>query len=339
MSDYRSTVRKSNIELLRIIVMVMIVAHHFCVHGKFDLSHTWNLGYFWLRFIQMGGKIAVDVFVLISGYFLVRSEFHVRKLFTLWTQVAFYAILIYLLFVLAGKAEWSPGTFRGYCLPVTSEVYWFVTAYFAMYLLVPAMNQFLSCLGRRQYLCLLVVLGVLLSVVPTVMLKSVFPFEKTGQDILWFVYLYFVAGYIRLYARRCSEWFWFLGAMLLGLIDYGLAVYTRMFERGSYWYRFSYHAYKMENVLILLISVCLFIGFLNLHIGSHKMINRLGSAMFGVYLIHEHPLLRPYLWEDLFRNADFYDSRWLVPYSIVAVFIVFSVCTGIELWRQKLFSR
>lgn len=35
----RQIERKSNIELLRIIAMVMIVFHHYCVHGGHRTSH------------------------------------------------------------------------------------------------------------------------------------------------------------------------------------------------------------------------------------------------------------------------------------------------------------
>lgn len=60
----KNSVRQSNIELLRIIAMVMIVGHHFAVHG-------WEGGFpypsisvnrLWIQFIQMGGKIGVNVF-------------------------------------------------------------------------------------------------------------------------------------------------------------------------------------------------------------------------------------------------------------------------------------
>lgn len=49
--------RNSNIELLRIISMLLIVSHHFSVHGDFDsLDSITMFNKVWLQFIQLGGK-------------------------------------------------------------------------------------------------------------------------------------------------------------------------------------------------------------------------------------------------------------------------------------------
>ena len=67
--------RNSNFELLRIIAMLMIVFHHFSVHGGFNYELTdISFNRLWLYFISMGGKIGVDIFVLISGYFLITNK-------------------------------------------------------------------------------------------------------------------------------------------------------------------------------------------------------------------------------------------------------------------------
>ena len=64
--------RNSSIELLRIISMVMIMFYHFSIHGHFDFATaSVSVSRLWLNFISMGGKIGVDLFVLISGYYLI----------------------------------------------------------------------------------------------------------------------------------------------------------------------------------------------------------------------------------------------------------------------------
>ena len=67
-------IRNSAIELLRIISMIMIVFHHFAVHGGFDFGASLSPTHFWYNFILMGGKIGVNVFVLISGYYLIDND-------------------------------------------------------------------------------------------------------------------------------------------------------------------------------------------------------------------------------------------------------------------------
>ena len=61
--------RNSSFELLRITSMLLIVAHHFVVHGKFDLTASFSKNIFFLQSLSMFGKLGVNLFVLISGYF------------------------------------------------------------------------------------------------------------------------------------------------------------------------------------------------------------------------------------------------------------------------------
>lgn len=64
--------RNSSIELLRIISMILIVFHHFAFHGGFKWqTNSVTISHFWYNFIYGGGKIGVNIFVLISGYFLI----------------------------------------------------------------------------------------------------------------------------------------------------------------------------------------------------------------------------------------------------------------------------
>lgn len=78
--------RSSNFEILRIIAMIMIVAHHFSVHGGFEMYiSSLQLNTIFLQFLQFGGKIGVNIFVLISGYFLINTDnIKVKKIIKLW---------------------------------------------------------------------------------------------------------------------------------------------------------------------------------------------------------------------------------------------------------------
>lgn len=50
--------RQSNIELLRIIAMLLIVAYHFGIHSGFNYStDSITINRLWVQFIQGGGKL------------------------------------------------------------------------------------------------------------------------------------------------------------------------------------------------------------------------------------------------------------------------------------------
>lgn len=87
-------VRNSNIELLRIVSMLMIVILHFLMHGqilKWSAFGSKEYAIYWM--IEAFVFVSVNAFVLISGYFLCLSEFKVSRLIKIWFQVLFYSII------------------------------------------------------------------------------------------------------------------------------------------------------------------------------------------------------------------------------------------------------
>ena len=68
--------RNSSIELLRIIAMFMILAHHFIVHNGYDVLKL-PLGperIFLQLVMQGGGKVGVVIFFSISAWFFLDRE-------------------------------------------------------------------------------------------------------------------------------------------------------------------------------------------------------------------------------------------------------------------------
>ena len=74
--------------------------------------------------------------------------------------------------------------------------------------------------------------------------------------------------------------------------------------------------------------------FFRWNIGYIKWVNIIASATFGVYIIHDSAIIRPLLWHELFKNAQYQDSVFLIPYSIIVVAIVYVACTLIDILRQ-----
>ena len=206
----RGTERRSNLELLRIVAMVMIVAHHFAIHGGFNYSNeTITINRLWIQFLEIGGKIGVNIFVLISGYFLISSEtIKTNKIIKLWGQIFFYSLGIYLLFIILGLSPF--GVFRTIkrLAPITYCQWWFASTYFVLYLLIPYINKFLKSFDKRNYKRFLFFLLFIWCVIPTITDQH---FES--NNLLWFIVVYAVAGYIRLYGIKTN----LTGIKLIGL--------------------------------------------------------------------------------------------------------------------------
>jgi hypothetical protein len=85
--------------------------------------------------------------------------------------------------------------------------------------------------------------------------------------------------------------------------------------------------------------VLLFAGFLRIRIRPGRLINTVASAMFGVYLIHDHPYVRYFLWLDLFHNMDHIADPLLFFLFLGEVSVILAACTVIELLRIHLLER
>lgn len=87
-----SKVRESNLEYLRILSMIFIVAGHSVLHGGVEMPLTVN-GIFALVMTQ-GSRIGVNIFVLLSGYFSATKVIYIDKIKKIYIQVWTYSIMI-----------------------------------------------------------------------------------------------------------------------------------------------------------------------------------------------------------------------------------------------------
>ena len=147
--------RLANVELLRVVAMLMVVMLHYL--GKGELLPIKNLhmdltGYVaWI--LESLSVVAVNVYVLISGYFLVESEFKPKKIVKLVFQVLFYTILITILafsFGLVGKEELGFYNLIVQLFPFQLEQYWFMTSYLVLYIVSPVLAMGVKALSQKN---------------------------------------------------------------------------------------------------------------------------------------------------------------------------------------------
>lgn len=331
--------RQSNIELLRILAMILIVAHHFAVHGDFSFSEvTVEFNKIWVQFLQMGGKIGVNIFVLISGFFLVKAQrIRLNKVLKFWFQVFTYSIILYLIFIFLGIIQFDSLELIKRIFPIIFSRWWFASTYFVLYILSPYFNCLLNSFNKNQYQAFLLLLTVIWSIIPTL---TTMPFQSNA--LIWFFYLYALSGYIRLHyplenidVKRYIVFILFLLSLTFltaVIFDYIGLVIPSFAQHSTYFF-------EMQKLPIVLISILIFLLFLKIDIGSQKIINVVSSATFGVYLIHDNTFVRDFLWITFFKNASFAQSIYLIPYSILVIILVYSVCTLIELMRIYLIEK
>ena len=336
--------RNSNLELLRIIAMVFIVSHHFAVHGFGDCNFVIsNPNNYLIYFLGIFGKIGVDIFVLISAYFMVNSRFTLRKLLVLGGGVYFYslaALLIVLLFVPAIPI--TPGLLLSAILPISHDAYWFITCYVVLMLISPFLNKLVERLSKKDFLRLLALLIIMWSIYPT------FTGNSFGySELAWFVVLYFIGAFIRLHLdinKFSSKKLFvilivsfillYLASSIMGQL--AIIFNVKNLANGSLGVINVVMFLAGDNKLfVLIISIMFFLIFLKRKEFSNKYINYVAGSTLGVYLIHDNDFIRQYLWDHLINVSSYYYSPNLWIVAIISIVSIYLVCTGIDIIRRE----
>lgn len=341
------TQRQTGLDLLRIVSMLLIIMLHALAHGGVLTAASAPLPAAFAWTCEAFAYVGVNCYVLISGYFLIRSQFLIRRLLRFWLQVFFYSIALYGIAVLCGAESFSAVRTVKFLLPTLTRKYWFFTAYVALMLLSAFLNRLLLGLSKRQFRLLLAVLIGLFCVWPNLLAFSdLLPFGD-GRSVCWFVTLYCIAAYYRLYPaepRRGMCLAVYLGCSLATAAERFL--YLRFLDGSGIASVFGDAAnrlptlfYANNSVFVLAASVALFLLFRSVTVSNarvQKAAAHVSALTFGVYLIHDHECVRKWLWSAL-HLSDYADSArivWLLPVVCLAVF---AVCLGIEQLRQALF--
>lgn len=330
----KKNVRSSNIELLRILMILSIIGHHFVVNsGVVELYDFNNItaNMIFLQIFGMWGKTAINVFTLITGYFMVNKDLTVKKILHLYLEMKFYYVLFFVIFLITG---YEPFSFKALIKEVLfSTVYEAGILYggtvLVMYLFVPFINILAKNMSKQQYQLLLLFLLVYFSVFSTFMRHDTFDF------LFWMVTCYLLGGYIRLYPGKWDK-FKIGGAVTIISVAFMIASIIVVDYIGAK-FGFTNYYYMMQDChkfLAVAASIGIFITFKNLKIPYNKWINTAAATTFGVLMIHANSnSMRKFLWIDLFDTAGHYHSSALWLYASAVVIVVYVVCVALDCLR------
>ena len=195
-----------SIELLRILTMMMVVMLHYLGKGNLlpEVTGSMTLNGYAAWGLESLSIVAVNVYMLISGYFLVESGFKPARLVELICQVLFYTILVPVVLVSVGIISGQGFTIYDLLLnilPVQMNQYWFITAYVIMYLFSPILGTAAKAMKQKQLKYTIIGLLLFFSLSKTV-LPIQLAIDNRGNDCIWFLCVFLVAAYIRLYGIR-----------------------------------------------------------------------------------------------------------------------------------------
>ena len=269
--------------------MLLIVMHHYVVNSgvaeQFDYSSiTPNM--LFLQFFGMWGKIGINVFVLISGYFMCKSRLTVKRYLKVYAEYKFYVILFFIIFAVAGL---TAVTFENVFTAVFSTAYsagkTFSASFMVFYLFIPFYNYLINAMNEKAHRYLLIILFIVFPVFTTVFFNV-----DIYNEIVWYAAIYFFAAYIRLYPNKYFDKNKYCVPVLIVLVLGAFAgivgidlLCKRLGASGAYYYYFTDTPAKL---LAFLIGIFMFLVFKNVRISNSKLINTVASTTFGVLLIH-----------------------------------------------------
>lgn len=281
--------RESNIELLRLVIMAFIVLHHFIFHG---------LGQY--RYLALGASpllsgsqidcalivdsfliAAVDVFILISGYFSIKLK--ASSFVKLFSIVSFFAIVgfcnyLYINGLSGGVIISIAKVFKRGFFVVSNSTFWFIQYYFILMFLSGAINKYVEVASKKSLLSTIYVL--LFVNIYLGWIREV-AFVTDGYNLTNFIMLYLIGRYLKLhYKKNIAKKYDLILFLCSSIITAILAVTLYHFGLDTY------RAFCYNSPFVLVSAVSLFMLFSKVQYQS-KVVNYLAASCLAIYLMQE----------------------------------------------------
>ena len=337
------TARSSNLELARIVAMLSIVAHHYVVNsGAIEAISQAGEGpnALLLQLWGMWGKTAINVFVLITGYFMCEMDFRWRRVAKLVFQIEFWKVALLPLFLFAGlplKAG-IKGALSIAFLPLLSVNDGFTASFLVFYLAMPFLKLLIDSGGRSMHAA---ALGLLLAV-DTVSF-TFFRNSAAFTEVSWYCALFLIAAWLRRYPpafiddnRACRDLF--AGSVALAVATV-LAIDALCAALGVPWFEKGlYFVDQSGKAMALAVGLACFLFFRTAPIPQSRPINAVASTTFGVLLVHANSdAMRKVLWQDLLDVPAAYGLplSLLVLHAVGSMLGVFAASSLLDWLRLR----
>jgi len=334
--------RKSNLELLRCVAMMMVVVLHYLGKGGLldglEKEGLGSVGFAaWL--LEAFCIVAVNVYMMISGYVLCNSSFKLSRLLQLWFQVWLYSVAFGLIGAFTGIVEETAVDthyFLTLLFPVTMGHYWFLTAYIFLYLLLPFVGLAVKKMTKRQMQAAMVLLLLVFCVA-----KSVLPvrleMDGQGYDCLWYLCVFVAAAYMRRFGcplpEKRGRGFLLYVACCLLIFGGTMGLRQVYLRTGALGFMLKV-CMEYNHILVFGAAVGLFAVFAGLSVEGRIacVINKIAPYTLGVYLLHENIGLR-YTWQKWLGAGRVDSVASLLFWTAAAALCVFACGILVDMLR------
>ena len=297
-ASYKNIERQSNIELLRILAIMGVIVLHYnnvSMGGGLLYVQKGSLNFYVLYFLETIFACAVDLFVIISGYFMCRSNKRsLWKPIELIVQVIIFSLILY---ILSSLIKGNPITIKhllGSLLPKN----YFVILYSCVYVISPFINILFNKLTKRNINQMMTCALLLFSVYPTMVdvisefrgsqiigLSSIGMYgSQWGYTIVNFALMYTIGAFISI----CDFKLKILATKNLLLLMCVNTLFLMSWARlnDAIGVLGARSAWEYCNPFVIFEAVLILILFLRIDLGVSRFINKAASGAFTVFLLH-----------------------------------------------------
>ena len=324
--------RQSSFELLRLLAMLAVVAGHVFTEARVT-AHAPPETWLACLLLGSGARTAVGLFALLGCWFLAdRPRFRADRWLRLHATVLCWTVPLTALSAAVWGGVSAPTAVRAF-FPVLGRPLWFASAWLTLLLLAPALHGALAAAPRRAP-------GLAAAGLFAVLCVPATAGRLCGDyfsDLLWFVFLYFFAAWLKRSPLRPLERVPRFAALALALACYAAPVLVQWrvlaaagpspdppaAYRAAAWLLADF-----KSAPSFLCALGLFVFFAKTDIGSVRWIDAAARPAFAVYVAHQTPAFWPRLWFDVARCESWRCSPWapLVALGVaVAVYAAFGL--------------
>lgn len=331
--------RNVGIELLRIIAMFGITVLH--VLGKGGVLENLTTGnpvrYTMIWLLEILSFFGVTTYALISGFVGVDSKFRITNIIYTYLRVLFFTVVLGVIGVIITPAPIDLGTIAYTFFPVSTGHYWYFSAYFLLFFVMPFINKAFEKIDVKVLRIILWVLVIALSVHPVFFNEDPFGVNE-GYSFVWLLAAYFIGAYMKKKGRLINARAYTLVILILVSLVFTLCFKVGLdLTIGAGGDRLL--AYNSPTILV--ISVALVSLFARLKIEDErcaKAIRTVSRLSFGVYLFTCEIIIWEYVIDDRFKTYATYPVWKAFLCTILTSLVIFLIGIALDAIRNLIFE-
>lgn len=323
--------RNSTLELLRVLSMIGVLGLHYMnksIGGGLNATLPYNVVL--THFLESICITSVNVFILISGYFMIyQKTTGLRKAIDLYLVLLCYYLPFYAVACAMGETVFSWKELTYLIVPFARGDKWFLETYILLLLFAPFLNTLITNLNKNTHLLLTCIWLMIFSVWSSFFPSP--PLTDNGYGITNFVTLYLISSYIRKYVQLLKD----KRSVLIAFLVFTVSVLLITISSFSV---FKGRAWDYCYLFNITASTAIFYAFLNLPETNNAKINTVAALTYGVYISHSYLHFRNLIYHELMHTERFLDSPYLFAHFLICILLQFIVFAAFEYLRQLLWK-